>query len=93
MYLVDNPPSEALVDWASQSVVDVRLPADRPWFQAPPPPADVAYWEYMCRCRREPVRVKRYVCEDGRGSVFLGQCRHCETLIWTYRCGSDPLDR
>ena len=86
MKVTENPsPSDALVDWACQSAVGVRLPADRPWFTAPPPPTDSPYWEYPCRCRREPVRVKQYHCEGGRGSVYLGQCRRCETLIWSYR--------
>ncbi len=86
MKLSDHPsPSDALVSWACQHAVALRLPADRPWFMAPPPPADVRHWEYTCRCRREPVRVRRYLCDDGQGALYLGQCRRCETVIWGYR--------
>jgi hypothetical protein len=86
MKLTDSPPpSDALVYWACQSAISLKMAADRPWFQAPPPPVSGAYWEYLCRCRREPVRVKRYPCEDGLGWLYLGQCRRCETVIWSYR--------
>jgi hypothetical protein len=86
MKLTENPaPSDALVLWACRFAVGVRLPADRPWFMAPPPPADVKHWEYSCRCRREPVRVRRYLCHNGRDYLYLGQCRRCETIIWGYR--------
>lgn len=85
--LVDSIPSLVLVDWACQSLGHLLYPADRPWYQAPPPVLDATSWEYVCRCRREPVRVQRYRCAEGQGSVYLGQCRRCQTIIWSYRPG------
>jgi len=86
MKLSENPcPSDTLVDWACRCARDVRLPADRPWFMAPPPPTDAKHWEYSCRCRRGPVRVHRYLCNEGRDFLYLGQCPRCETVIWAYR--------
>jgi len=91
MKLVDNTPSFVLVDWACASLAQLKAPADRPWFQAPPPAFDAASWEYQCRCKREPVRVQRYRCAEGQGSVYLGQCRRCQTVIWTYRPGENGV--
>jgi hypothetical protein len=86
MKLRENPaPPDALVTWACRFVEGVRWAADRPWFQAPPPALDVKHWEYRCRCLRAPVRVGRFPCDRGRDYLYLGQCPHCETIIWSYR--------
>lgn len=78
-------PSDELVVWAGDPVIGIRLPADRPWYHAAPPTYSTDTWEYLCRCRKEPVRVVRYPCEEMRGSIFLGQCHRCEAIIWAYR--------
>jgi hypothetical protein len=93
MKLTDRPaPSDALILWACRYAEDILLPADRPWFMAPPPPLNVEHWEYLCRCRREPVRVRRYLCHHGQGYLYLGQCSRCETVIWGYRHDYENLD-
>lgn len=78
-------PADALVRWADQ-MASVYCAADRPWFWAPPPMRPAPYWEYQCRCRRGPVRVKSFPSADRCETLYLGQCQRCETLIWTYRC-------
>jgi hypothetical protein len=84
--LTDIPaPSDQLVGWACASAYGLRLPADRPWFLAAPPPLCVEEWDYPCRCGVTTVPVRRYMCEDGKGCVYIGQCRRCETIIWSFQ--------
>jgi len=80
-------PSDALVLWACHFAFGLQMPADRPWFLAPPPPADVKHWEYQCHCRRGPVRVRRYLCHNRKDFLYLGQCERCQAIIWAYRHG------
>jgi hypothetical protein len=91
-----HPPYEELVNWACQFIDDLHLPADRPWYLASPPLRQVPTWEYRCHCRRWAVRVKRYACVGGKGSIYLGQCPRCQTLIWSFLAAlparrSDPM--
>lgn len=80
----DRPPYDELVAWACHAIQHLHKPADRPWYFAAPPPRPSPYWEYLCACRRQPVRVMRYDCTDAVGSVYLGQCSRCEAIIWTF---------
>ena len=86
MKLTRNPPPpDELVHWSCAAVVGLHLPADRPWFLAAAPPMCTEHWEYLCRCAKQPVRVKRHACVDEQGSIYIGQCRRCQTVIWAYR--------
>jgi hypothetical protein len=87
--LIENTPRDALIDWACRLDLYTKA-ADRPWYQANPPQDDISFYDIPCRCGRDLsigtyVRVKRYICEDGRGRVFLGQCGRCQSMIWSYR--------
>jgi len=86
MKLTENPaPPDELVNWACEAIASLCLPADRPWYLAPPPPMCSQHWEYLCRCGRQPVRVTRHACVDGQGYIYIGQCRRCQTVIWSYQ--------
>jgi len=79
-----RPPYDELIDWACEYISGLHAPADRPWYLVSPPSRNVPTWEYQCHCRRVPVRVQRYQCQGGRGSVYLGQCARCQAIMWTY---------
>jgi hypothetical protein len=90
------PPFEELVEWACHPACGLHVPADRPWYAAMPPPRDTPYWEYRCHCQRLPVRVKRYACVGGKGWIYLGQCKRCQAVVWTFQAKNrqtsmDPL--
>jgi predicted SprT family Zn-dependent metalloprotease len=77
-------PYEELIQWACRSVSRLYMPADRPWYLAPPPRRNVPHWEYQCHCRRQPVRVQRFQCVGGNGWIYLGQCPRCQAIVWSY---------
>lgn len=77
-------PYDELIQWACRSVASLHLPADRPWYWAPPPARNLPHWEYQCHCRRLPVRVRRYPCAGGKGWIYLGQCHRCQAIVWTF---------
>ena len=85
MKLIDNPPSDVLVQWAGATGL-VQHAWDRPWLQAPIPEADVPGYALACRCKMA-VHMLRHRCSDGKGCVFLGQCARCSAIVWTYRAG------
>lgn len=80
----ERPPDDALVDWACHAVHSLYKPADRPWYLAAPPLRHSPYWEYLCACHRQPVRVQRYRCVGDLCWIYLGQCCRCEAIIWTF---------
>lgn len=89
MQFSDIPPSSALIDWAAQEAVGIRLPLDRPWYQVPSPASnDNQILRFPCRCgdgKLGEVESRQYQCEDDQGYVYIGQCRRCEALFWAYK--------
>lgn len=79
--MLDQHPSEALIDWAEQIGV-VKLAQDRPWFYTEPPEVAWEHHEPKCTCKK-PVTMKKFPCEDNNGYVYIGQCGRCEKIIWT----------
>lgn len=80
--LTDNAPADVLIEWAENSKI-VKFAKDRPWFRAEPPLFGVDHYQPRCRCNTA-VKLGRYSCEDGAGYMYIGQCTHCETIIWSY---------
>ncbi len=79
--LVEKIPNDDLVEW---SEIFIKEAMDRPWFHATPPMVALDVYELKCRCGKK-IKLERHSCEDNAGWVYLGQCSHCETIIWSYK--------
>lgn len=79
--LTEQIPDEALVEWSQTFIKSAK---DRPWFSTKPPMVAVDIFEPKCRCNIT-VKLVKYDCEDNAGWIYLGQCRRCETIIWSYK--------
>lgn len=80
--LTEKPPSDVLIIWAGESKI-VAHAMDRPWFYAEPPLFATDMFQPPCRCQR-PVKLNRHPCEDGGGYIYIGQCKYCQTVIWSF---------
>lgn len=79
--LTEQIPDDALIDWARSYT---KSTMDRPWFHTKPPVVAIDVFDSKCRCNTL-VKLVRYECEDDAGWVYLGQCKTCETIIWSYK--------
>lgn len=77
--LAAKQPSEAVVSWAEEASL-VKNAQDRPWYYESSPS-----FKQSCRCKKKGVELTKYVCEDNAGYVYLGQCKRCQAIIWSFR--------
>lgn len=80
--LTENQPNEAVVDWA-ESCKLVQYAKDRPWYYAPPPHVSSEEYQLVCRCNIL-VKLISYACENGVGYIYVGQCKHCQIIMWSF---------
>ena len=80
----DVEPYPGLVDWV-EKMKDHLLyadPSDRPWYHSTVTPvaSDVG-WSLWCHCDRE-VPMTMLETQNNTSHVFLGQCLHCQSILW-----------
>ncbi len=79
--MTEQVPADELVEWAMNYVHDAW---DRPWFYEEPPIFLIEHYQPPCRCQKS-VKLHKYECSDGKGFVYLGQCKSCEAIIWSFK--------
>lgn len=80
--LKENVPAYVLIDWAEENNI-VNNAYDRPWYHADPPTSTVGFYQSPCHCKAM-VKLSGHVCDDGNGHVYIGQCKRCQAILWTY---------
>ncbi|MDE2102265.1 MAG: hypothetical protein KGL39_33780 [Patescibacteria group bacterium] len=82
---METLPPDALVEWACQHAVGLRLPADRPWWFAGQLLPTTTEHQVKCACGHAPLKLRPTPCEDG-SILFIGQHHGgCEAICWAWR--------
>ena len=77
-------PKPSFLEWACNPALGLISPPDRPWYVAEQPVAEFVgkLLPVWCPCQRMPVQLCWFEAVDG--SIWIGQCRFCEAIIWTW---------
>lgn len=82
---VEIQPSEQLVDWAAKTIDPSCW--DRPWVHLEGISISIVKPKISINCTcnfSEEVVLRRYPCVDKKEKLFIGQCKRCGLVHWTY---------